>query len=266
MLKKRNHPFEHNMANPHLHPLEINSKTGEPFLRLRKHKDIIITPPRPEDVAHYELCLNDPLIYKWLANPPFPFLAEHAESMYQKFKVVSERANETLEVAVRGCDSRTRVLFEDCPVRTIRQVNDDGTDIFLGDIGFSRAKDGKMLAPLDEVNDEEKVAQYRTRNVSLSLGDPNIAWSIGCFLASSHHGRGIMTDAVQTLIWDWAVPRMDARLIVIGAFEGNQGSVRTFEKSGFVHKGFIENYVQARGQWRNLHLLEWNISSSLKSV
>ena len=61
------------MANLQLHPLEVNLKTGEPFLRLRNHKNIILTPPREEDAESFIPLLNDPRICDWLAGPPYPY-------------------------------------------------------------------------------------------------------------------------------------------------------------------------------------------------
>ena len=61
------------MTNPQIYPLEINAKTKEPFLRLRKHKNIIMTPPRPEDASSLVSILNDPLVHECLAGPPYPY-------------------------------------------------------------------------------------------------------------------------------------------------------------------------------------------------
>ena len=59
--------------NPQLYPLEINAKTKEPFLRLRKHKNIILTPPRWEDAEGLFSSGNDPRVNEWLAVPvPYP--------------------------------------------------------------------------------------------------------------------------------------------------------------------------------------------------
>lgn len=55
-------------------PLETNAFTGEVFLRLRKHKDLILTPPRPEDIQNLFETLNDPRVYNWLAGTPKPYL------------------------------------------------------------------------------------------------------------------------------------------------------------------------------------------------
>jgi len=60
------------MVNLQLHPLEVNLKTGEPFLRLRHHKNIILTPPREEDAEAFIPLLNDPRV-DGLAGPPYPY-------------------------------------------------------------------------------------------------------------------------------------------------------------------------------------------------
>jgi hypothetical protein len=59
--------------NPQLVPLEVNPLTGEPFLRLRKHKNIIITPPRETDKEAYIRILSDPKVYKTLRSVLLPF-------------------------------------------------------------------------------------------------------------------------------------------------------------------------------------------------
>lgn len=52
-------------------------------------------------------------------------------------------------------------------------------------------------------------------------------------LASSHHGKGIMTSAIRVMMDEWAIPRMNAQHIVATAFIDNIGSQRTFTKNGF---------------------------------
>jgi RimJ/RimL family protein N-acetyltransferase len=70
-----------------------------------------------------------------------------------------------------------------------------------------------------------------------------------------------MTDVVKTLILTWAVPRMGVRRILVGAFGNNPGSVRVFRKNDFILTKTINNYVEARGKLRDLHILEWNGSA-----
>jgi len=54
-------------------PLEVNHTSNEPFLRLHKHKNIILTPARWEDAPLLVPFFNDPSIHEWLLSPPVPF-------------------------------------------------------------------------------------------------------------------------------------------------------------------------------------------------
>lgn len=61
-------------SNPQLHPLQLNPQTGEPFLRLRKHENVILTPKRREaDKAAIIRNMNDWAIAQWLSGPPWPY-------------------------------------------------------------------------------------------------------------------------------------------------------------------------------------------------
>lgn len=61
------------MTPNQLSPLELNTLTQEPFLRLRKHRNIILTPMRWEDAPHITTLLNDPRVYEWLMSTPYPY-------------------------------------------------------------------------------------------------------------------------------------------------------------------------------------------------
>jgi hypothetical protein len=56
-----------------LGPLQVNPSTKEPFLRLRKHPNVIITPPRLIDVPYVVSPLNDERVHVWLQGPPYPY-------------------------------------------------------------------------------------------------------------------------------------------------------------------------------------------------
>lgn len=66
-----------------------------------------------------------------------------------------------------------------------------------------------------------------------------------------------MSDAVETLIHDWGVPRLNARRYLVGAFVGNQGSVKAFQKNGFTLTRTIAEYGVVKGQMKGMHVLEW---------
>lgn len=78
-------------------------------------------------------------------------------------------------------------------------------------------------------------------------------------LASSHHGKGIMTAAVRTLMQEWVVPCMGAKAMRVEACEGNVGSVKVFEKNGFevvdtVPRPITNNFGVFHS---GLHILMW---------
>lgn len=66
-----------------------------------------------------------------------------------------------------------------------------------------------------------------------------------------------MSDAVETLIHDWGIPRMNARRYLVSAFAGNQGSVKVFQKNGFTLTRTIPEYGVVKGVMRGKHVLEW---------
>lgn len=77
------------------------------------------------------------------------------------------------------------------------------------------------------------------------------------YLAPSHHGRGIMSDAVGTLLHEWAIPRMGVRRMIVLAFSGNQASVKVFLKNGFRLTQTVENHLEVKGKMQGVHVLKW---------
>ncbi|KAF8973919.1 acyl-CoA N-acyltransferase [Flammula alnicola] len=203
------------MTPNQLNPLEINLQTQEPFLRLRKHKNIILTPIRWEDAPHCVPLFNDPRVYEWLLRPPFPYALKNLEDAEEWIQLHKPQVDGYLQDLRDAQGSETLKTANGAPICFIREVKED----------------------------EQNAAE----NNKLEVGDPNIVWTIGDYLAPSHHGQGIMTDAVDTLVHDWAVPRMGVRRILTGAFVGNHGSVRVFEKNGFTLVRTIEDFSVVKG-------------------
>jgi RimJ/RimL family protein N-acetyltransferase len=75
-----------------------------------------------------------------------------------------------------------------------------------------------------------------------------------------------MTDAVETLLWQWAVPRMGVRRVLVSVFGGNHGSTRVFQKNGFVVTNTLKNYAEVRGKMRDFVVLEWDFDTVEKQV
>jgi len=60
---------------------------------------------------------------------------------------------------------------------------------------------------------------------------PLIDW-----LAPTHNGRGIMTDACQTLLHDWSHSRQGVQKVTGVVFTGNPGSEKVLRKLGFSYR------------------------------
>lgn len=170
-------------------------------------------------------------------------------------------------------------IIDGAPFCSIREIQEDGTDIYLGSLDITRC----LEKPLLDV-DSERAQQKADINKSLEAGDPNIIWSFGGmiftrhieilfgkiiiytfppdYLSPSYHGQGIMTDAMDTLLYKWAIPRMNVRKIISCAFIGNQGSVRVFEKNGFLMTRTIQEHEIVRGEMRGSHVMEWTLEES----
>lgn len=163
----------------------------------------------------------------------------------------------------------------------LREFKQDGTDQFIGAISLVRCVHGELMDT--ESVDFEHADQNMAQNNQLDIGDPRIVWSIGSslfnsgiagqladsqsnridYLASSHHRQGIMTDALNTLLHDWAIPRMGVRSILVAAFTGNDGSVKVFQRNGFKLVRTIEEFMVVKGKMRGVHILEWSLNESL---
>ena len=120
--------------------------------------------------------------------------------------------------------------------------------------------------------DWENASERKKINDSFGLGDPRILWAIGgtyqkafVFVTDSNLERfpdakpsspglqGIMTDAVDTLLHEWAIPRMNVRHVMVAIFVGNE------------HKSILEKWFQddkhhkeVRGKMTACHVMETN--------
>ena len=55
-----------------------------------------------------------------------------------------------------------------------------------------------------------------------------------------------MTAVIGTLMREWVIPRMGVRHLRPTVFEGNPGSVRVFEKNGFVVTRTVKDAVEVK--------------------
>ncbi|EIW86924.1 hypothetical protein CONPUDRAFT_115792 [Coniophora puteana RWD-64-598 SS2] len=235
-----------------MRPLQINEKTGEPFLRLpAPHDRIILTPPRESDKVNIVPILNDERVWRWLQGPPVPYLPEHADLWIDGSARECQDVLEELEADTSKPGEPIK-LVEMCPARMLREVQEDGSEVYIGDIGIVRSRMDHILDPLER-------AERIKENEEKELGDLTILWTFHetDYLAPSHHGRGIIPAALGVIRDQWAIPRMGARHIVGYTFAENKASARVFEKCGFVFRGQFDNGTVVRGEKKELNWLEW---------
>ncbi|KZT74974.1 hypothetical protein DAEQUDRAFT_807252 [Daedalea quercina L-15889] len=242
------------MSHSRLHPLQVNSATGEPYLRLPSpHDNIIITPPRMSDVDAAVHNLNDRKIVDFLIGPPFPYLPSHAEVWLSNVKEASDAVLAELGRDDPGQSDNEPKVVGRCPVHALREVAEDGTETLIGDITIRRC---------DFAHEGAQRDMRREENEARPVGDPTIVWCIGDWLASSHHGRGIMSAALRTLMTEWAIPRMNVRVVRAEAYTENFASTRVFEKFGFVQERIADDVVTTNSgvTWHGVRLLWWKHS------
>ncbi|KAJ7860409.1 acyl-CoA N-acyltransferase [Mycena olivaceomarginata] len=204
--------------------IQYSATTGEPFLRLpAPFSNIIVTPPRMSDVEPSVAIMGDPAVAQWMGRigPGSTYTTARAEAWLTALKAQT--------------DAMERA---------------DGTDVFIGDVGLVRSG-------WTEVLDTEQRGRFVAENNARAAGDPAIAWHVGYYLAPSHHGRGLMTIAVKTLITQFGIPLLKTKRIRSSTFQGNYGSLRVLQKNGFVIIDTLVEHAQVGDEKKSLHLMEW---------
>jgi RimJ/RimL family protein N-acetyltransferase len=68
-----------------------------------------------------------------------------------------------------------------------------------------------------------------------------------------------MSDALDTVLHDWVLPRTNIKKIVVSAFVGNIPSIRVFEKNGFHTIATVpDRTLEVRGKMMEFQTLVWN--------
>ncbi|KAJ7572084.1 GNAT domain-containing protein, partial [Mycena floridula] len=233
--KNRREQLQNLSTTTMLDPLEVNPVTGEPFLRLPSpHHHIIITPPRLSDIEPSVEIMNSPEVYRWMGRTSL-YTPEDAERWITRAKAASDLALNQLSAP----------YVEGCPVRHIREVKSDGSELYIGDIGIERSR-------FAEIGNEG--GRLGKDNCEKALGDPTIVWQVGYYLSPRCHSQGIMTAAVKAVIQEWAIPRIGAKRFRGTAFMGNRGSKRVMEKNGLKVVDIVKKDVG--GEIRDLQILE----------
>ena len=65
-----------------------------------------------------------------------------------------------------------------------------------------------------------------------------------------------MTDALDTIMHEWAIPRMGVRHILVDVFDENEASTKVFLKNGFRLIATYDDHLEIKGTKRGLRILE----------
>lgn len=78
------------------------------------------------------------------------------------------------------------------------------------------------------------------------------------WLLPTHAGSGIITDASETLLYDWARERMCVQKIIGVCFVENEGSQKVLQKLGFTRRGSVTYDLVVKGVHRTSSILfDW---------
>lgn len=166
------------MLSRQFHPLQVNSQTGEPFLRLPEpFETIIITPPRPSDVSKFADTLKDVDISKWLFTAAHPYTEKDAALKLARAVAGYEKVLKELKNAETAFPDGPLQFVDGCPVSCIRKIQEDGSQVYLGGVEVARDR-------FVHLGNEELRRKTVAANDTLPVGDENVVWSMGGKLAA----------------------------------------------------------------------------------
>ena len=113
-----------------------------------------------------------------------------------------------------------------------------------------RAGTGMMFFVFDRRTDD-LVGGCQLSNVRQGVAQS--AASLGYWMGKPHAGKGLMTDAVVTLVRH-AFDRMGFHRIEAACLPTNSASRRVLTKAGFTAEGTARKYLKINGDWQD-HLL-----------
>jgi hypothetical protein len=101
-------------------------------------------------------------------------LSDHGNEFIGLKRNVAEEILKELEDAK---DDPTLKIVKECPVSYLREVKEDGSDVFIGSLSITTCVYGELMGP-DGVDWENKKKQEDENN-SLNAGDARIVWCFG---------------------------------------------------------------------------------------
>jgi hypothetical protein len=101
-------------------------------------------------------------------------LSDHGNEFIGLKRNIAEEILKELEDAK---DDPTPKIVKECPFSYLREVKDDGSEVFIGSLEINACKFGEVMGP-DGVDWENK-KKREDENNSLKAGDARIVWCFG---------------------------------------------------------------------------------------
>ncbi|KAJ7924711.1 acyl-CoA N-acyltransferase [Mycena leptocephala] len=199
---------------------------NEPYIPLpAPHERFHLGTMRQSDVPQDAAMMNDVRVARTLVGPAFPMPLAKTQGW-----LVRERAAvAALFAAYAEGTFRPAAAAPFCILRE-RQEDGDGADKYVGQVTMFYCGDAETRrTPVNDAWEE-----WRTRTK---------VWGIGAALRPEYHGKGLGSAAVSIVLNEWAVPQMGCTEVRAQCFMSNLGSVKLWEKHGFVEEPELRGVV-----------------------
>ncbi|KAJ7153277.1 acyl-CoA N-acyltransferase [Mycena filopes] len=197
---------------------------GEPYISLpAPFERFHLGAMRQSDVPDDNAMMNDVRVARTLVGPPFPLPRENTERW-----LVRERAAVT-QLFAEYADGHFRPASS-APFCILRERREDGAEVYVGQvIMYDCGAEEKRRTPVNEAWEAWRVGTH--------------VWEIGAALRPEYHGKGLASAAVKLIMNEWAVPQMGLTEVRAQCFMSNLGSVKLWEKHGFVEEPELRGVV-----------------------
>lgn len=86
-------------------------------------------------------------------------------------------------------------------------------------------------------------------NIKLDIDEHHCRADIGLLIGPEYWGNSYATEAINAAA-NWAF-RMRLHKVTAGAYAGNVGSIRAFEKAGFMHEAVLKDHWLVDGEYQD---------------
>ncbi|KAJ7493658.1 hypothetical protein FB451DRAFT_1360428 [Mycena latifolia] len=197
---------------------------GEPYIPLpAPFERFYLGVMRHWDTPHDVAMMNDIRVARTLVGPPFPLPVSASQRW-----LVKERKDVT---GIFAAYAEGKFLpAATAPFSILRETKPDGSEVYVGQVTVFYCGDSvKRLTPLNDAWEE-----WRTRTK---------VWEIGAVIHPDYHRTGLATAAVRVFMHDWVIPQMGATELRAQCFASNLGSVKLWQKFGFVEEPSLRGVV-----------------------